>query len=158
MYNWKPLSYESYCDAELGSVPTSKHKDYLYLVVAKRDWTVSNKETTYDPSLKGPTVVPGRDRASCRLTDARKVPNLIKVQYYTVSNYDSIHGILTWIDFLISYLLNDNSGKFNYLLDDLITISYVCNLFLAFAEKLFKVWSTLNFFHFCQNGLCFFYF
>lgn len=76
MYNWKPLSYESYCDAELGSVPLSKHKDYLYLVVAKRDWTVSNKETTYDPSLKGPTVVPGRDRASCRLTDARKVPNL----------------------------------------------------------------------------------
>lgn len=44
----------------------------------KKDWAVSNKETTYDPSLKGPTVVPGRDRASCRLTDARKVPNLIK--------------------------------------------------------------------------------
>ena len=93
MYNWKPLSYESYCDAELGSILLSKHKDNLFLVVIKKDWTVSNKETTYDPSLKGPTVVPGRDKASCRLTDARKVPNLIKlVRFFANVNTIVFHS------------------------------------------------------------------
>ncbi len=57
--------------------PTRANNYELIFVTIKRNQVVSNKETTYDPSLKGPTVVPGRDRASCRLTDARKVPNLI---------------------------------------------------------------------------------
>lgn len=153
MYNWKPLSYESYCDAELGSVPLSKHKDYLYLVVAKRDWTVSNKETTYDPSLKGPTVVPGRDRASCRLTDARKVPNLIKV-YFTCVAIVPI-GNLIWMKWLDHHIFNDvpTFQVLNQWFDHSFFLYATC---VSTLVENFQSLIDFVFFLFCWNGLVFF--
>lgn len=154
MYNWKPLSYESYCDAELGSVPLSKHKDYLYLVVAKRDWTVSNKETTYDPSLKGPTVVPGRDRASCRLTDARKVPNLIKVYFTCVAIVPNRN--LIWMMWLDHHIFNDlpTFQVLNQWFDHSLFLYLTC---VSTLVENFQSLIDFVFFLFCWNGLVFFF-
>jgi len=82
----------------------SEYNFYLILVLIKKKWVVSNEATTQNP-IMGPTIVPGRDRASCRLTDVRRVPNLITCYQFGVSSLWT-WKFSTWSNFQVGNYLS----------------------------------------------------